>query len=198
MSSAPAHPTGRRSGHDRCGSDARASAGAPDPRRIAQLRIAVPRRLAPAARRVDGASDRSQPKPLPHPLPESAHRRATPLSPELLRAFDLVLVDGRTLGGLPAGEQRMLTAAASAGLGVVLVADVAPPPATALFAGLQLAPVNGGVRLSRVTWGTESGRARWISHRFGWRLTTRRGSSPPTRPVRRSPRGGDGVAGRWW
>lgn len=84
----------------------------------------------------------------------------TPLSPELLRAFDLVLLDGRTLRGLPAGEQRMLTAAASAGLGVVLVADVAPPPATALFAGLQLAPVNGGVRSSRVTWGTESGRAR--------------------------------------
>ena len=39
----------------------------------------------------------------------------TPLSPELLRAFDLVLLDGRTLRGLPAGEQRMLTAAASAG-----------------------------------------------------------------------------------
>lgn len=81
------------------------------------------------------------------------------LSPELLGAFDLVLLDARTLRSLGAAEQRMLSAAVAAGLGIILVADAAPP-ATDLFAGLRLTPTSGGVRSGRVTWGTESGRAR--------------------------------------
>ncbi len=82
------------------------------------------------------------------------------LSPGLLQEFDLLLLDARTLRSLPVGEQRVLTAAANAGLGIMLVADAQSPPSTELLAGFPLSPVGGGVRSGRVKWATESGRTR--------------------------------------
>ena len=82
------------------------------------------------------------------------------LTPELLRGFDLVLLDARTLRGLPAAEQQVLAAATSTGLGVILIADAAPPAMTPLLTGLPLTAVGGGIRAGRVTWEKESGRAR--------------------------------------
>ena len=91
------------------------------------------------------------------------NRPAAPLgslSPELLRGFDVVLLDARTLRSLPSTEHRALAAAASAGLGIILVADAAPPAGTWLLAGLPLTAMGGGVHPGRVTWSADSGGAR--------------------------------------
>jgi len=77
-------------------------------------------------------------------LPEDAD---TTLSPALLAAQDILIMDGRAFTGLPKVHRQWLSDAVNGGLGLLLLADNSLLEAngtseTALLGGFELAPVN--------------------------------------------------------